>query len=234
MKCIFLCIMLAFAPIIGSAKLVRTIYLSEKDIAKIYLKKNESTVIRFDHAPSPGIIGKKNSFLVETHRNVVAIKPSRRDKTNLFIFTKEGQFNFRLISSLNRADTLVYVKRKRIVNNTLLGRLNKKSYPFKLSIKKVTLKEMDSVVSIDFMLSLLVQKDREYLVNGFKFSIYQNRNKIPLKILYSDAQAMNGENLNIKGHIIVNKKHIASKRPLFIKLKHKDMKKNIWIKIPIN
>ena len=68
------------------------------------------------------------------------------------------------------------------------------------------LKKMDSIVSIDFVLSMLVQLDTEYLVNGFKFSIYQNRNKIPMKILYSDAQAINGENLKIEGHIIIHKK----------------------------
>ena len=59
--------MLACIPIVGNTKLVRTIYLSEKDIARIYLKKNESTVLRFDYAPSPGIVGKKDFFLVEPY-----------------------------------------------------------------------------------------------------------------------------------------------------------------------
>lgn len=90
----------------------RTLSLKEGELAPIYVSPRFSTILQFDAHPEPGLIGDQDAFKVEYMRNLVAIKPlTSRGKTNLFIFTKEGQFNFQLIASGENHDNVVYVKR---------------------------------------------------------------------------------------------------------------------------
>lgn len=94
------------------AKPTRTVHLSEGDLEPIYVEPGFSTLIKFDSHPEPGLIGDQDGFKVEYMKNLVAIKPlSPRGKTNLFIFTKEGQFNFQLITSRGRHDNVVYAQK---------------------------------------------------------------------------------------------------------------------------
>lgn len=90
----------------------KTIALKEGELAPIYVSPRFSTILQFDEHPEPGLIGDQDAFKVEYMRNLVAIKPLvSKGKTNLFIFTKEGQFNFQLIASIENHDNVVYVKR---------------------------------------------------------------------------------------------------------------------------
>jgi len=90
----------------------RTLQMKEGELARIYVSPRFSTILQFEAHPEPGLIGDQDAFKVEYMRNLVAIKPlTSRGKTNLFIFTKEGQFNFQLIASNENHDNVVYVKR---------------------------------------------------------------------------------------------------------------------------
>lgn len=94
------------------AKPVRIVQMSEGDMAQVFVSPRFSTLIKFDAHPEPGLIGDQDAFKVEYMRNMVAIKPLvSKGKTNLFLFTKEGQFNFQLVAGSANHDNIVYVQR---------------------------------------------------------------------------------------------------------------------------
>lgn len=81
-------------------------------MTQIFVSPRFSTLIKFDAHPEPGLIGDQDAFKVEYMRNMVAIKPLvSKGKTNLFLFTKEGQFNFQLVAGTANHDNIVYVQR---------------------------------------------------------------------------------------------------------------------------
>lgn len=93
------------------AKSARTVHLADGDMEEIYVEPGFSTLLKFRSHPEPGLIGDQDGFKVEYMRNIVAIKPLvTKGKTNLFVFTKEGQFNFQLVITPHRHDNLVYVE----------------------------------------------------------------------------------------------------------------------------
>lgn len=92
------------------AKSSRTVHLVEGEMAPIYVEPGYSTLLKFDSHPEPGLIGDQDAFKVEYIKNIVAIKPLMpKGKTNLFVFTKDGQFGFQLISAHGKHDNVVYV-----------------------------------------------------------------------------------------------------------------------------
>ncbi|MBX3032933.1 MAG: TrbG/VirB9 family P-type conjugative transfer protein [Bdellovibrionaceae bacterium] len=112
MRILFL-ILLAFPPLEVWAKSMRVVRLSESDMETVFVEPGFSTLIKFDSHPQPGLIGDQDGFKVEYLKNMVAIKPLvSRGKTNLFLFTKEGQFNFQLLAGSGRHDNIVYAQMK--------------------------------------------------------------------------------------------------------------------------
>lgn len=105
----FLCLILV--PYTLFAAPTRTVYLNDSDLASIAVEFGFSTLLKFDSHPEPGLIGDQDGFKVEYLKNIVAIKPLvTRGQTNLFVFTKDGQFGFRLMASRGRHDNVVFVK----------------------------------------------------------------------------------------------------------------------------
>lgn len=105
---ILLLILMAFPPIEAWAKSMRVVRLSDSDMETVFVEPGFSTLIKFDSHPQPGLIGDQDGFKVEYLKNMVAIKPLvSRGKTNLFLFTKEGQFNFQLLAGVGRHDNIV-------------------------------------------------------------------------------------------------------------------------------
>ena len=101
---------LLLAPV-AEAKSMRTVHLSEKDMETVLVEPGYSTLIKFDSHPEPGLIGDQDAFKVEYMKNMVAIKPLvSKGQTNLFLFTKEGQFNFQLVAGRGRHDNIVYAQ----------------------------------------------------------------------------------------------------------------------------
>lgn len=105
----FLCLILFSC--LASAAPTRTVYLNDSDLAQISVEVGFSTLLKFDSHPEPGLIGDQDGFKVEYLKNIVAIKPLiSRGQTNLFVFTKDGQFGFRLLAGRGRHDNVVFVK----------------------------------------------------------------------------------------------------------------------------
>jgi hypothetical protein len=83
-------------------------------MAPIFVEAGYSTLLKFNSHPEPGLIGDQDGFKVEYMKSIVAIKPLvTKGKTNLFVFTKEGQFGFQLISARGKHDNVVYVEPKK-------------------------------------------------------------------------------------------------------------------------
>lgn len=98
-------------PYLATAQPTRTVYLNESELAQIAVEVGFSTLLKFDSHPEPGLIGDQDGFKVEYLKNIVAIKPLiSRGQTNLFVFTKDGQFGFRLMASRGRHDNVVFVR----------------------------------------------------------------------------------------------------------------------------
>jgi len=95
----------------AEAKSLRVVHLSDKDMETVLVEPGYSTLIKFDSHPEPGLIGDQDAFKVEYMKNMVAIKPLvGKGQTNLFLFTKDGQFNFQLVAGRGRHDNIVYVQ----------------------------------------------------------------------------------------------------------------------------
>jgi len=153
---------------------MRTVQLTDGEIAPIYVEPGYSTLLRFDAHPESGLIGDQDSFKVEYLRNMVAIKPLvSRGNTNLFIFTKEGQFGFQLIAGNGRHDNNVYVKRSvdRQVAVNPLGKTEQRSVLIDdLITKKINRTTAHQGVKLS-LLSIATPASKSTLV--IKFSIQQ-------------------------------------------------------------
>ncbi len=204
---------------IAEAKKARTLYLSEQSIANIYLTQGHSTALKFDKVPRPAIIGNKKAFLVETFQKVVAIKAlTRKSKTNLFIFTSEGNFNFNLVSGSKNPDTFVLVKRKQPVEEKIFSHDKLKVYrrPLTLVVHKV----------------LFPKSKKGFKAEHLKFYVFQSRNKIPIQKIFVDKPLLSFKNKNISGYLILNSKHLLKNQSLVLKLSAKTIRKPLYLKIP--
>lgn len=111
MRIFFLLALMVLPPIEVLAKSMRIVRLAENEMEKVFVEPGFSTLIKFDSHPQPGLIGDQDGFKVEYLKNMVAIKPLvSRGKTNLFLFTKEGQFNFQLLAGVGKHDNIVYAQ----------------------------------------------------------------------------------------------------------------------------
>jgi hypothetical protein len=106
---LLLCLLTFNCP--ADAKSLRIVHLSEGEMEPVFVEPGFSTLLKFDSHPEPGLIGDQDGFKVEYMKNMVAIKPLvSKGKTNLFLFTKDGQFNFQLVAGKGRHDNIVYVQ----------------------------------------------------------------------------------------------------------------------------
>lgn len=106
---LFFCLLMLHCP--AHAASSRTVYLNDSDMTPIYVEPGFSTLLKFDSHPEPGLVGDQDAFKIEYLKSIVAIKPLiARAQTNLFVFTKEGQFGFKLITDRGKHDDVVLVK----------------------------------------------------------------------------------------------------------------------------
>jgi hypothetical protein len=95
----------------AEAKPMRVVHLTEKDLEPVFVEIGFSTLLKFDSHPEPGLIGDQDAFKVEYLKNLVSIKPLvSKAQTNLFLFTKDGEFNFQLVAGRGRHDNIIYVQ----------------------------------------------------------------------------------------------------------------------------
>lgn len=183
----------------------RTLSLKEGELAPIYVSPRFSTILQFDAHPEPGLIGDQDAFKVEYMRNLVAIKPLvSRGKTNLFIFTKEGQFNFQLIASSENHDNIVYVKRAGSQTPEKLLTIERVVLVDDLMTKKIS-KAVQRKNTKLTVVSLATPKSKSTLVIKFELERRQTDKEELFKIAKENISAkQKGANLLIENIYLEN------------------------------
>ena len=99
----------------ASAKGIRTISISENEVAQVRVAIGYSTLLQFDARPSQAIVGDQDSFKIEYAGNSIAIKPLMSGvSTNLFVITESEKFNFRITAGRGfEPDYVLRIKKKK-------------------------------------------------------------------------------------------------------------------------
>ena len=183
----------------AEAKSMRIVHLSEGDMEPIYVEPGYSTLLKFDSHPEPGLIGDQDAFKVEYMKNMVAIKPlARSGKTNLFLFTKDGQFNFQLVAGKGRHDNIVYVqaggsqahgsgpKPAVLVDDLLTRKLNKSAASGGL---RLVLESIATPVSRStLVLRVSVARPQGGVVDAKWFTVHAGKKVIPVENIFLEAK----------------------------------------------
>lgn len=199
---LFLCLLTFQCP--AHAKSTRTVHLADGDMEPIYVEPGFSTIIKFDSHPEPGLIGDQDGFKVEYMKNLVAVKPLiSKGRTNLFLFTKEGQFNFQLIASRGKHDNVVYVlsrqdrdasdvSKNKVVSlgEMLTKRLNQSvlSGPIKLSLESIAMPTSQRTLVLKFLIQEKVTDHAASSIDPSAFSILQGAKSIKIENIYLETR----------------------------------------------
>lgn len=201
MRILLLFVLMAFPPVEVWAKSMRIVRLSESDLETVFVEPGFSTLIKFDSHPQPGLIGDQDGFKVEYLKNMVAIKPLvSRGKTNLFLFTKEGQFNFQILAGAGRHDNIVYAQvrtspeasapkvAKPILVDDLLTRKIGRSVSLgnvKLTLLTISTPISRSTLVLKFEASAPIKE--EINVGRESLFVFQGKKAIPIDNLFVEA-----------------------------------------------
>jgi hypothetical protein len=226
---LFLCLLTFQCP--AYAKSMRNVYLSEGDLEPVYVEPGYSTLIKFDTHPEPGLIGDQDGFKVEYMKNLVAIKPLvSKGKTNLFIFTKDGQFNFQLIASKGRHDNIVYVqlsdraraqsaaaKPALLVDDLLTRKMGKLalSGDMKLTLEAISTPVSRSTLVLKFSLEQKAAENHEAIkIDPKSFSVRQDAKSIKIENTFIETKKLSANSFITSGLILIRMLDIKKTAPL--------------------
>lgn len=238
MQSLFVFILLLFPPVDTWAKSMRTVRLSESDMETIYVEPGFSTLIKFDSHPQPGLIGDQDGFKVEYLKNMVAVKPLvAKGKTNLFLFTKDGQFNFQLLSGMGRHDNIVYAQNASAAREASIRPLAKPVLVDDLLTRKVgrasaqgTTKLTLVSVATPISRSTLVLKMEvattgkdELNLSRENIFVVQGTKRIAIENIYSDYRKEKSRKTSLV-LLLIRMDSVNPKLPLSLDLKMKETK----------
>lgn len=241
---LFLILLLSLAPPVF-AKSMRTVRLAESEMEAIYVRPGFSTLIKFDSHPEPGLIGDQDGFKVEYMRNLVAIKPLvSTGKTNLFIFTKEGQFNFQLIASRERHDNIVYVTPKRDsgfvppgvkvvvpVDELVTKRLNKSAAvgAYKLTLESVATPGSKSTFVLKFSIQKkMAEGQDESKVDQESLAVLQGAKVIKIENVFLETKRSQGRS-DTAGLILIRAADLKAGQPIILRYSPKTSKQDLSV-----
>lgn len=229
---VLLCLLTFQCP--AHAKSSRTVHLSESDLESIYVEPGFSTLIKFDSHPEPGLIGDQDGFKVEYLKNLVSIKPLvSRGKTNLFIFTKEGQFNFQLIASRGKHDNIVYAQAspdkgdfrpsgRKIaisINDLMTRKMNKFVVHgnTKLTLESISMPRSRATLVLKCSVETKLDGKRAEKINPDSFSIYQGTNLIRAENIFLDTKAVPPSGIRVTGFILLRADSMKKNQNLYLR-----------------
>ena len=219
MVLLLLCLLTLECP--ASAKSARTVRLADGDMEQIFVEPGFSTLLKFSSHPEPGLIGDQDGFKVEYMKNIVAIKPLvSNGKTNLFIFTKDGQFNFQLIAVKGRHDNVVYVEPRidrfgdqpstaRVavpVDDLLTRRLNKVSVfkDLRLCLESISTPVSHTTLVLKFSFQIkLPEKSSGFKIDPNWFSVAQGSRSIKIENIFLESKALSKSIIQTTGLILI-------------------------------
>ncbi len=90
---------------------VRTVKLSQTNVARIFVSPGRSTVLSFPTKPAKVILGNQGVFAIEYVENDLAIAAlSQKSHSDLFVYLDGRRFAFDLVSVSSGGDTIVLVR----------------------------------------------------------------------------------------------------------------------------
>lgn len=207
----------------AEAKSIRMVKLSEKDLETVLVEPGYSTLIKFDSHPEPGLIGDQDAFKVEYMKNMVAIKPLvSKGQTNLFLFTKEGQFNFQLVAGRGRHDNIVYVRAGArseaqgikanpaiLVDELLTRRIGKvvTQGSLKLTLESIATPISRSTVVLRILIARKLKAKEAPRIDPKMLNLAQNSRKIPVENVYLESKRA-GEVVLTSGLLLIRAQEI--------------------------
>jgi len=213
---------------------MRVVQISEGEMAPIYVEPGYSTLLKFDSHPEPGLVGDQDSFKIEYMRNMVAIKPLiLSGKTNLFIFTKEGQFGFQLIASRGRHDNNVYVQRPLLpqkleslspteklavsIDELPTRKINKSTSrgETKLTLQSLSIPASKSTVVFRFSIQQKILRNAEVTkVAREQVMVVQGKKQIPIENIFLERNQPTSSLVQTNGLILIRTQGIERNEDL--------------------
>lgn len=239
MKWHFFVIILAvilFSIQFSFAKGIKTLTLSDSDVAQVHVALGYSTLLQFDSRPTQAIVGDQDSFKVEYVGNSIAIKPLMAGvSTNLFVVMDYEKFNFRITAGRGyEPDYILRIKRKRTEPQSDSGRLTTKVVNASKSVGGIRFK----------LLSIATTKTNSSLIYSFQitstgraisfqpgdFEILQNGRTLPIENIYLERLAI-GKGQSLYGMALVRLENIGRKAPTAIRFHPQSLKGGIQIPV---
>ena len=226
-----ICLLLAAGA--AEAASVREVTVGEGEMTPIYVSPRFSTLIKFDAHPEPGLIGDQDAFKVEYMRNMVAVKPLvSKGKTNLFIFTKEGQFNFQLIADRERHDNIVQIRRHYLpvpppkgslritpIDDLLTRKIGKsaRSGSLTMRVESISAPVSRSTLLVKFE----IESKAKAKFDRNRISIRQGGKIATLENLFIERTNASGESKELlKGFLLIRYDSLKKKMPLELCIAH--------------
>ena len=220
--------------------------MSDGDLEPIYVEPGFSTIIKFDSHPEPGLIGDQDGFKVEYMKNLVAIKPLvSKAKTNLFIFTKDGQFNFQLIASRGKHDNVVYAKlgsdkndfqpsnKKVVVSLDELStkKINKmiERESYKLVVESIAMPKSHATLVLKFAIQEKLSLINFKKIEPQALSLYQGLTAIKIENVFLERKKQVRNEVVTTGFILMRSDAINNKQSLILKFKPDEKKSELQV-----
>jgi hypothetical protein len=230
MMLLFLCLLTLHCP--AEAKSSRTVYLSEGEMVPIYVEPGYSTLLKFSSHPEPGLIGDQDGFKVEYMKSIVAIKPLLpRGQTNLFVFTKDGQFGFQLVAKRGQHDNVVYVEPRRgpgpsgptttktvvLVDELFTKRINKttKVGSLALTLESVAMPTSRSTLVLRLNIQeTLIGSTKPSVIDPKFFGVVQGANAITVENIFLELKYQTVRTALMSGLILVRASDLKKNEPV--------------------
>lgn len=208
----------------ANASGIRTVSVSESDVASVRVSVGYSTLLQFDSRPTQAIIGDQDAFKVEYVGNALAIKPlTNSARTNLFVATQTERFNFRISSGQGfEPDYVVRVRRKAlesisaVVPSLKAIRLNrvKEERGMRVTLESVAKLSNGAGVILSFQVR---SKDKVRTFEPGGFEVIQAGRSLPIENIYLDRLVL-GPGETLRGMMVVRGSNIKTKQRLAIRV----------------
>lgn len=192
------------------AKRIKDHHLKKDTITNVYTAPGYTTLIELPTKPTRVVVGDQNSFKIEFVGKNLAVKPLAENiRTNLFIFTKDKQFQCTLISGpVSKLQYLVRLNNKTAqIKNITLTRKRKQVH-----LRLHQYKRFNGSRRREIKFEIQNRRKEAITVNPKHFNIRANKKLLPISSIYIDkfdippGESVSAKIVFIKG----NSKHKES------------------------
>lgn len=220
------------------AKGIRTLTLSENDVAQVRVSLGYSTLLQFDSRPNQVIVGDQDSFKVEYAGNSIAIKPVLSGvSTNLFIVTDYDKFNFRISSGQGfEPDYILRVKRKKELpqesSSGLITRMvNASTERSGVALKLISVASTKSNTAMIYSFEVAA-KDQKFTFQPGDFEVTQAGRSLPIENIYLERLELS-KGQKAYGMILIRKQDIRRKQLTTLRLNSDSIKGGVQVPAPL-